>query len=181
MRLCSYQQQIIANANLVFLVPTCHVSRRSFILQSLRCFETARQITTRKCFILCNSDLVACVLAPQCSRSVKHAPSPFPCSSVFAAFSKRSTEAREKATDWTVTAPTLLFPLSLPWVQWYPAKSKQLFSDVDFVSSQVKKKKKTKLSILFTSLEVKGILCTLFHSQWKKRAVIQSIFTGQTD
>lgn len=76
------------------------------------------------------------------------------------------------------------FPLSVSWVQWYPAKSKQLFSDVDFDSSQVKKRKKTnqpKLPILFTSLEVKGILCSPFHSQWKKRALIQSIFTGQID
>lgn len=34
------------------------------------------------------------------------------------------------------------FPLSVPWVRWYPAKSKQLFSNVDFDSSQVKEKKK---------------------------------------
>lgn len=73
------------------------------------------------------------------------------------------------------------FPLSVSWAQWYPAKSKQLFSDVDFDSSQVKKKKQPKLPILLTSSEVKGILCSPFHRQWKKRAVVQSIFTGQTD
>lgn len=142
MRLCSYQQQIIVIANPSFL--STHLSHiAKIILRSLRCSEIARQIKTHKCFILCNSYLVACVLAPQCSRSVEQAPSPFPCSSIFSAFSKCSTEAREKAIDWTVTAPTLLFPSSVPWVQWYPAKSKQLFSDVHFVSSQVKEKEKT--------------------------------------
>ena len=102
------------NKQLVFLVPTCHIPCRACILQTLWCSETARQINTRKCFILCNSYLVACVLPPQVFPLRKRDPSPFPCSSIFSAFSTCSTEAREKAIDWTVTAPTLLFHHLLP-------------------------------------------------------------------
>lgn len=126
----------------MFSVPTCRILHRSFLLQSLRCSETAGR-SKQNGFRLCNSYLVAVrELAPRRCRSVRQAPAPSPAVLSSLPFPRVALK-QEKAIDWTVTDPTLLFqPLCPGSCSVQPNPSRFFLMQILF-PLRLRKKKKT--------------------------------------